>query len=372
MGRNRKRKFFSKMVIRLLIFLLIVGLGVFCGAASYKYVVNSEKASNNRQLENIDPENGIKIEIPMGSNTTSIANLLKEKGVIEYPFLFKVLSKINGYDGTYKSGIHVIRKGVNYNNLAGYEELMAILSSKPLDNPTVKVTVPEGLTYNQIVELLHEKGVVNKEKFNTIAENEKFDYKFLKGIPEGRKPRLEGYLFPDTYIFDKKAGEKAVIDKMLQNFDRKFKPEYYERAKELNMTVDNIITLASIIEREARIPEERDIIAGIFYNRLNNKDETLRKLQSCATIQYIYLNEEGIIKEKITEEDTKMDHPYNTYIIEGLPPGPISCPGEASLIAALYPEKTDYLYFVAKGDGSHIFSKTFREHVNAMNRLNQN
>jgi UPF0755 protein len=177
-----------------------------------------------------------------------------------------------------------------------------------------------------------------------------------------REFKLEGYLFPDTYIFDIKAGEKTIINRMLARFDEIFKPEYIEKAKNLGMSIDQVVILASIIEREAKESYERKTISGIFHNRLKSKDPNLKKLQSCATIQYILLNRDGIVKEKITDEDTKIKHPYNTYQIEGLPPGPICAPGKDSIEAALSPEETDFYYFVAKGDGTHEFSRTLKEH----------
>ena len=135
----------------------------------------------------------------------------------------------------------------------------------------------------------------------------------------------------------------------------------------LKMTPDEIIRMASIIEKEAKDPGERKIISGIFYyNRLNSKDQSLRKLQSCATIQYIYFYKEGIFKEKIYTKDTKIVDPYNTYENPGLPPGPICSPGRDSIDAALNPQKTDYLFFVATGNGRTQFSKTWDEHQTAM------
>ncbi|MGI6778331.1 MAG: endolytic transglycosylase MltG [Acetivibrionales bacterium] len=372
MGNRRRGKFAGRLFIKLFVFLLIVGVGLYFGRASYNYVINGQNAGSSEEIKkDIDPDNAIEVDIPSGSSTDDICTILVEKGIIKGPLFFKILSKINGYDGTYMSGTHLVKKGYNYNTLTGLEQLMGILSSTPVSK-SIRVTIPEGFTYDQIVDLLHSKGVINKEKFNEAANNASFEYEFLNGIPEGRKPRLEGYLFPDTYDFDAMAGEKAAIEVMLRNFNNKFKPEYYERAEELNMSVDDIVILASIIEREARIPEDRDIISGVFYNRLNSSDMTLRKLQSCATIQYIFLKKEGKVKDVLLEEDTKVEDPYNTYIIEGLPPGPISNPGEASLIAALYPEKTDYLYFVAKGDGGHVFSDNYRDHVNAVNKYGLN
>ena len=231
----------------------------------------------------------------------------------------------------------------------------------------LKVIIPEGYTFNQIADKLEKASLISKDKFASVASKEKFDYKFLKDIPN-REKKLEGYLFPDTYIFDVKAGEKAIIDRMLARFDEIFKPEYYDKAKALGLSVDDVIILASLIEREAKEYEERRLISGVFYNRLKSKDPAHKKLQSCATIQYILLNRTGEVKPKLTEADTKIEDPYNTYLHEGLPPGPICCPGKESIEAALEPEATDYYYFVSKGDGTHEFSKTLSQHQAAVKK----
>jgi len=210
--------------------------------------------------------------------------------------------------------------------------------------------------------LLERNKLINKNKFAKIANETKFEFEFLNNVPNTLHLKLEGYLFPDTYNFDLASGEEGILKIMLSNFNRKFKPEYYTRAKKLGMTVHQVITLASIIEREAKLAEERSIISGVFHNRLKKK----MKLESCATIQYILFMEKGIIKETLTEEDLKIDNIYNTYKYSGLPPGPICNPGEDSIKAALYPDdENEYLYFVAKGDGSHVFSKTLKEHNEA-------
>jgi len=352
-----------KLLVRLTVFLMIVALTALSCHYSYNYVIEKSKGSNMAPLPEVDPDKGVYIDIPRGAGTETIAKILEEKGIIKYPYLFKLLSMVNGYDGKYQSGTHLVSADLEY------EEIMRILSSKPI---SVKVTIPEGYNVKQIANALYKSKLISSvEKFYEAVNKEEFNYKFLKDIPK-REFRLEGYLFPDTYEFDIHAGEKEIINKLLSNFNNKFKPEFYERAKARDMTPDQIIILASIIEREAKNPEEREIIAGIFYNRLKNKDSSLRKLQSCATIQYIYYMRDGIIKETITEEDTKVDSPYNTYQIEGLPPGPICNPGEDAILAALYPEKTDYLYFVAKGDGTHHFSKTYKEHQAAMKKYGVN
>lgn len=373
-GKKYKRKS-RKVLFGIFIFLFITAVTIGSSYYSYNYVMDSNN-KNDKENETeivINTEDGISVEIPMGSGTAAIADILQKKGLIKSPKIFKILSKINGYDGTYKSGTHIVEKGVNYNSMKGYEALMRILSSKPQDNPSMNVTIPEGFTYKQTVDLLSQKKLINIDNFNQIANNEKYDYEFLKGIPS-REFRLEGYLFPETYAFDLKGGEKEIIDRLLEQFNKEFPEDFYKRAKELNMTVDQVITMASIIEREAKVPEEREIISGVFYNRMRSKDKALKKLQSCATIQYILFKRDGKVKEIITLDDEKIDDPYNTYMYEGLPPGPICSPGRDSIIAALYPEEHDYLYFVLKedGTGSHYFSKTYNEHVNAQNRAQKN
>lgn len=306
----------------------------------------------------IPDDKKIEISIPTGANSSTIAGILVESGAIQYEKLFKILSRFSGYDGSYRAGIHYISKDYNYN------QIMKAISNEPVG---VFITIPEGYNFNQISSKFEEKGFVNKKTFKEEANKINYSYDFIKDIPK-REPRLEGYLFPDTYKIDTVISERDIIQQMLNNFNNKFKPEYYERLKELDMTLDEIIILASIIEREARLEEERKIISGVFHNRLNSSDVTLNKLQSCATIQYIYYQREGIMKENILVSDTEISDPYNTYINAGLPPGPIGSPGISSILAALYPEKHDYYYFVYKGDGSHEFSTNHNDHINAMNK----
>lgn len=353
-----------KSIIVWLIILMYIAITLGCGYATYSYIVENYSATST--ISEIPLEDQLLIEIPMGAGTATIANILKEKGIIKYPLIFRIYSKINGYDGVYRSGVHAIDKNVNYNTLKGYDMLMEIISSNPLSYVGVRVTIPEGYNNEQIIETLEKSNLIDRESFISILENSQFDFEFLKDNKR-KQNKLEGYLFPDTYEFDPDENDREIILKMLRNFNQKFKPEYYRRAEELNMTIDEIIILASIIEKEAKLPEERPIIAGVFYNRLKSKDPNLRKLQSCATIQYILYKRDGVIKDVITAEDEKIEDPYNTYLYEGLPPGPICNPGLASIEAALYPAEHDYLYFVSKEDGTggHYFSRTYTEHLSA-------
>lgn len=365
--KSKKPKKRHRILFVFIVFVFVLVVAVVSSYFSYQYITRNLNIQGQQASISIPLEEQVTVEIPLGSGSTAISEILKNEGFIKYPYLFKLLSRINGYDGTYQAGTHILSKKL------GYTDLMRILVSKPLNEPSIRVTIPEGLTYKQIVDLLHEKKVINRDNFNDLANNGSFSYRFLKGLPK-RDKKLEGYLFPETYDFEVKAGEKAVINTMLKQFDKVFTEEMYVKAKELKMSVDQIVILASIIEREAKVSSERPMIAGVFYNRLKSKDLSLRRLQSCATIQYISYYKDGVIKETILDEDTKVDDPYNTYIHSGLPPGPICSPGEDSILAALNPEKTDNYYFVAKEDGTgeHYFSKTYNDHLRAQAKAKNN
>jgi conserved hypothetical protein, YceG family len=284
------------------------------------------------------------VTIPSGTGTADIADILKEKKLINNAGVFKLDTKSKGYDGKYKAGQYSLSPGMSM------EEIMKILVSGKAD--TVRFTIPEGYDIKRIEEKLSKEGLINVEEFQKEIENGQFNYDFLANIPAGPN-RLEGFLFPETYDIFKTANEHDIIDKMLYQFNKVFTKEYYNRAKEMGMSVKDVITLASIIEREARVPEDRPVIASVFYNRLKIK----MPLQSCATVQYIL----GEQKPVLSIKDTKIESPYNTYLHTGLPPGPIASPGADSIKAALYPAQTDYLYFLAKGDGTHAFSSTYEQ-----------
>ncbi|MFZ5986319.1 MAG: endolytic transglycosylase MltG [Bacillota bacterium] len=353
---KKRKKVWLSLLMFLMIFILIFVISSF---ASYNIISGMEENADKYVMKTIDPADGIEVEIPFGANTETIAEVLKESGVISHPFIFKFQSKFNGYDGLYKSGKHIVSKDLSY------DDIMRVLCSNPV---TTTVTIPEGKNLSEIIKILSDKDIIDNDNFKKVVDTEKFEYRFLEQLPK-RNNRLEGYLFPDTYFFDPKSGEKEIIKKFLNNFDAKFSPEFYQRAEELGMTVDEVIILASIIEKETKLPEERAIVSSVFHNRLKSRNASLKKLQSCATIQYILYNKEGKIKETISEADTRIEDPYNTYLHDGLPPGPICSPGLESIEAALYPdEESEYLYFVAKGDGSHEFSKTLAEHQSAVKK----
>lgn len=218
----------------------------------------------------------------------------------------------------------------------------------------IRVTIPEGYTTDQIVNLLVQKEIGTKEEYAKVIASDVFLYDFLQGIPQD-KHRLDGFLFPDTYFLDKKATPHAAIDLLLQRFQKEVTPDVESQLKEMKLSIRNWVNIASLVEKEALKQTDRPIIAGVFMNRL----ESNMPLQSCASIQYLL----GTPKAKLYDRDLQIQSPYNTYLHTGLPPGPIASPGHASLEAVLHPTKTDYFYFVAKPDGYHAFAKTFSEHL---------
>lgn len=299
-------------------------------------------------FRHISLDESVTFRIENGTGAKKIAYMLKENGAIKYPDVFLLYAKKGGYAGRFKAGSTTINPGVSYADICD----LLIQDNRNL----TKVTIPEGFESRMIIDRLEEAGVINREKFISLLDASLYDYKFLKDIP-ARNDNLEGYLFPNTYYIYPEDSEKDIIKMMLDEFDSHFRPEYYDRAKELDMSVDDIVKLASIIERETDSDEERSKVAGVFYNRIKKR----MKLQSCATVQYI-LKER---KPNLSNEDTKIDSPYNTYKYDGLPAGPIACPGEECIRAALYPEDTKALFFVQGADGKHIFSETYEQHLKA-------
>lgn len=298
-------------------------------------------------------ESYVDFEIYSGNTTKTIAKNLEEAGLIRSQWAFKEIVKENNFDGKLQAGKYKLSKSMDLS------EIVKILGKGKVYIETTKVVIPEGYEFNMIVSKLVEQGLIDEEKFKQLANEYDFKYRFLSGI-NNKTNRLEGYLFPATYNFEKGIDELGILKIMLDKFDSVFKDEYYDRADELGMSVNEIVTLASIIEREGAKSDEFPIISGVFHNRL--KDRML--LQSCATVQYVI----GERKPVLSNKDIKIESPFNTYKYEGLPPYPIASPGEMALKAALYPEDTQYYYFVVsgKGDNRHIFSKTLKEHEKAI------
>ncbi len=293
------------------------------------------------------------VSIPEGAVSSAICEILENDSVIEYPFAFKLV--LSAKNVVIQQGRHRLDRSMSYFQIA---DKLSQIPDAGYDN-IFKILIPEGYELKEIADVLEKNGLIDREIFMREAEEGEFDYDFIDDIKRD-KNRLEGYLFPATYEIQKGESEHKIIDKMLDAFSREIVPLYESADSEYSL--DEIVTLASIIEREAANNSERPIVSSVFYNRIK-KDMTL---SSCATVQYI-LKER---KKVLSISDTKIKSPYNTYREKGLPPGPIASPGAESIKAALNPADTDYLYFAARSDGSgNVFSKTDKEHLETVKKL---
>lgn len=325
-----------KILVSVIAIIVVIGCG-FAGIL----LKDSAGIDMNRATE--------RIEIAEGDGMDITAQKLSESGIIKYPMLFKLQAKLGGYDSSIQPGAATIT------NHMSYRDILELLITQ--NRETTKVVIPEGYEIKQIAEKLCELGLVDWNEFYAALNPDDYDYRFLQNLPE-RENKLEGYLFPATYEIPDGMSAHDIVDLMLAAFNNQFADEYYEKANQMGMTIDSVITMASIVERETDAESERAKVAGVFYNRINSG----MKLQSCATVQYIL----GERKPVLTIADTQIDSPYNTYLYEGFPLGPICNPGIECIKAALYPESTDAYYFVLGKNGQHVFSRTYEEHLAAM------
>ncbi|MDR2771506.1 MAG: endolytic transglycosylase MltG [Clostridiales Family XIII bacterium] len=286
----------------------------------------------------------IRVTIPQGAGTLAIADILKDADLIRNKMLFRIKSRTDRLDGRYKAGVYILTRDMSMRRIM--EELESGTEAE-----TNRFTIPEGLTVKETAEKLDADGLVATADFLAEAETGDFGaYRFLDGA-DG----LEGYLYPETYDVYADATARDLIDRMLAHFDKLFTEECYGKAEALGFSVNEIVTIASLIERETRVPEERAIVASVIRNRLKQG----MPLQIDATVQYAL----GEQKERLSYADLEIDSPYNTYKTGGLPPGPICSPRIECIEAALNPADTDYLYYVLRPelDGRHNFTKSYDE-----------
>lgn len=291
----------------------------------------------------------VEVTITEGAHAREIVDYLAQNSVVRDTDEFLFWLRISGKEKSLKSGTYEL---LRYRN-----PLYVIHRLSRGGKSDIIVTIPEGLTVYETAEILHSNGLIEKDTFLELCANEHFVENL--GIPSSH---LEGYLFPDTYAFSPMQSDSDIIMTIVRNT--------HKHIEDMNVPRDSmhwIITLASLVEKEAKVAEERPIIAKIFLNRL----ATRRPMESCATILYALKQqnyEKFRSKKRLLERDLNLVSPYNTYLHYGLPPGPICSPGKQSIDAVLHPADVDYLYFVAKGDGRHHFSRTFREHAAAKER----
>ena len=298
------------------------------------------------------PEKTATITITNDDSFGDVAEKLKDEGLIEYKFLFNLFATFT------RSKDDVVAGTFTLNTDMDYRALLSGMSANSATRATVTVTIPEGYTVDQIFTLLEEKGVASVEDLQDMAANHDYAFSFLQDLEMGDYHRLEGYLYPDTYEFTTPQNSLYVINKMLVRFDEQFTDAMRQEVADSGRTIHEIITIASMIEKETDGNDRADI-ASVIYNRLNNPSGgTQRYLQIDATLAYI---NGGKVP---TEADKSIDSPYNPYLYKGLPAGPISNPGLESIKAAMNPNRTSYYYYALGDDGVHHFFKTLREQQN--------
>lgn len=303
----------------------------------------------------VKDDQAITVTIPEDTTSNELGVILEEAGVIKYGKIFGIFMGITSDDvnddgeSIYTVGDHELNSNMDYRGIA---DTLQKSIAKELE--TVMVTIPEGYTIDQIGVLLEENNVITLEEYYDTVENYPFSHDFLTENDDVLY-QLEGYLFPDTYEFYVEDSAVNVVNKMLNNFDDKIFGEIEEKAEELGLTIHEVVTIASLIEREAAIQEEQATISGVIHNRLDSVDYPFLNID--ATIQYVVGQ-----KDELTQSDLQIDSPYNTYTETGLPPGPIANPGYNTLLAAVTPEEHSYYFYVASSDGYHIFTKTLSEH----------
>ncbi len=307
----------------------------------------------------------VEITVPELATLNDISELLYENGLIKYPEIFRFYANLSKDDGEFLAGDYTLSATLSY------DDLLAAFKSV-YTREIVSITFPEGFSTDEVINRFVENGVGTKEGFvaaiNEYNWSEDYSFWFLdelyeNGYSDDRFYFLDGYLYPDTYYFYTDTTEVEALAKMLENFESKFPDTYRDVAKDLGYTIDEVITLASIIENEAGFLSEFSMVSSVFHNRLKNK-AYYPYLDSDATIVYAILHATGERPEKL--DSTDYESPYNTYKNRGLPPGPISNPGYNAITYALYPRETDYYYFVANTDGYSVFSKTMAEHQQAI------
>jgi len=329
----------KNFLIALLVFALIVAGGIF----GCKLYLDSLSHTKNNEV--------VTIEIPKGYTVDKIVDLLEENNILKNKTYFKIIAMKNNMANDLKAGRYEVSPNESIEDL-----LIKLTEGKEIKRPTITVTIPEGYTIKQIAKRLAENNVItNEDEFVELTLNWQKDKWFL----EDANNNLEGYLYPDTYNFFVESTPEEVIERMLNRLDEKLKP-YENELMNHELSIHEIMTLASLIEKEARHDEDRPKIASVIYNRLNID----MILQIDASILYATGHKETILKT-----DLQIDSPYNTYKYKGLPPTPIASPGIKSIEAALFPDTTDYFYYVAdRKTGYHHFAKTYEEHKENTNK----
>ena len=350
---ERRKRRFLRGLLRFVLWLTFVVAASFALSGVGWLLANDFAAFNKEPLS-------ATITITKDDDLNSVADKLKDNGLIEYKWFFKLFGKVAHAEDKIGIGDHELNTTMDYSALINHMRS----SSGALTSETVRVTIHEGATVKQIIELLAEYGVSTVEELTDAAANYDYTYPFITG-QKGDIRRLEGYLFPDTYEFYVNGNAANAIGKLLSNFNAKL-DTLQDGLDSSGRTLSEVVTVASLIEKETDGRDQANI-ASVIYNRLNNVGETYHLLQIDAS-QIYGLGDR--FSGKLSQADLDIDTPYNTHIHEGLPPTPISNPGLASLRAALEPSETGYYFYALGKDGVHHFFATYREFLNFVNSGN--
>lgn len=332
-------------VARKFLFVLIGGLLAVSGILCYALLGDRGGSMTTGERRSVY------VTVQPGMTAGSIGEMLEQRGVIGSKQKFWLIAKLGGEERKFKAGTYHM-----YVNMPIREALDVLVGGEV---SMLRFTIPEGFTVREIASRLERDGIVQSKEFLDKARNFA-PYRYMKASSQTMF-RSEGFLFPDTYEVEPGTSSEAILQMMVRNFDDKLTDEMRAKAEKLNLSVYELVTLASLVEKEARYEEDRPIIAQVFFKRL----EINMPLQSDTTIQYLL----DAPKEDVTYADTEIDSPYNTYQHYGLPPGPVANPGLASIEAVLEPADTDYLYFVADRAGHNHYSKSYDEHMEIVNRV---
>jgi len=335
----------------ILLAVVMVGIGIWQITETPGSVLKEEPPT---VVPTSTPGETILVSIQAGETAQAVGEKLEDEGVIASALLFRVLVALQGYEDKLVAGDYEFEKGM--------PTLEALERIRHGQTAPLVVTIREGLRAEEIAELMEDKEVVSAEDF--LAAIEKwYEFSFLYTKPYWAT--LEGYLFPDTYFFSRNMTAEEVVQQILENFDRRVDSDLRQEADVAGLSMHTVVTLASIVEREAQVPDERPVIAAVFLKRLRLG----MPLEADPTVQYALGNDPasvakyGYWKKELTQADLEVDSPYNTYRNTGLPRGPICSPGLDSIEAVIRPADTNYLYFVARADGSHVFAETLEEHL---------
>lgn len=344
--RRRKRPVKKKKKKSPIIFVIILIVIIIAGLLIVSRFMSED-------MRGKAAESDVTVDVPSGSTVSEIADLLEENGIVDSAFRFRMQCKIKGKGSEFKSGTYV------FSNDETFDSLVDKLNTGAMDGDVIVVTFKEGQWLTEMAQTAAESGICTYDEFMAAANSRNYSYDFIKDIPE-RDNVLEGYLYPDTYYFDKSSTAETIVDSMLSQFEKVVKEnQIKEKAEKADLTLDEAVIIASLIEAEVKYEPERALVSSVIHNRLGQDI----KLQIDASVIYSL----GKRVTRVFYGDLETADPHNTYYVSGLPSGPIGAPRAASLVAAVEPEDTDYLYYVLEDPetGKHHFTADYEDFQNA-------